>query len=68
MSPPSPHTGAHRHVPSFQPQTCSLNISWPSQPWFQGAAGQCPWLSANTSRQLVLTFVGWAFTVLTICQ
>lgn len=32
------------------------------------SAGQCPWLSADTSRQRVLTFVGWAFTILTICQ
>lgn len=57
MSPQSLHTGAHRHVPGFQPQTCSLNISWPFQPRFQGAAGQRPWLSADTGRQRVLTFV-----------
>lgn len=37
MAPQTPHTGAHRHVPGFQPQTCSLNISWPSRPQFQGA-------------------------------
>lgn len=42
MSPQSLHIGAHRHVPGFQPQTCSLNISWPAQPRFQGAAGQHP--------------------------
>ena len=65
---PRPRTLVLRHVPGFQPQTCSLNISWPSRPQFQGAAGQRPWLSADTSRQRVLTFVGWAFIALTIRQ
>lgn len=58
MSPQSLHTLVLTDTSPVSPTSNrSLNISWPFQPRFQGAAGQHPWLSADTGRQRVLTFV-----------